>query len=387
MSFSILALVLSLFALLPSVYSSKAVLSGGYVDSLNADVYNAFINQASPNGRAPYIGVVTAGTTLEVAQSTADSIISQLRDIYGVRNVEWLPYHPDDGTTCSSTRWNSMLNSMTGIYFNGGDSQMLLDCFQPNGRTSSALSIILSRYSNGSLAVYGSSAGALVMQSNPFLKIQDSWNALVYGPNYIGAGGFGIFNHGFLDVHFSTRGRHGAFARLIYDFRSYGTIGFGIDQDTAIVMDNENSFRVAGTGAVYIFDVGSAIKGSTSSSNHGRWAVRNIRVFYLTAGDRYYFNTGMISFASGKKVNAGNNVSAKYTADIFSDNAFTSLSTRFFNANRSTSTYGYTSELYPRYRVNLFKKSNSRSYVRKTNGVSKMSYANLYIDIYCMSNC
>jgi len=264
---------------------------------------------------------------------------------------------------------------------------MILDCFQPNGRASSALSIIRSRYRSNSLAVYGSSAGALVMQDNPFLKIQDSWNALVYGPNYIKSGGFGIFNHGFLDVHFSTRGKHGAFARLIYDLRSYGTIGFGIDQDTAMVMDNENSFRVAGTGAVYIIDVGSATKGSTSSSNNGRWAVRNVKVFYLTAGDRYYFNSRTIAFASGKRANAGNYVYAKYTADIFSSNMFTYLSRGFFNANRSTSTYGYTSELYPRYRINFFKKSNSRSYVGTVNGVSKMSYANLYIDIYCMRNC
>ena len=386
-SLSFLILFLAFLTLIPSAYSGKAVLSGGYVSSRNADVYEAFINQATPNGRAPYIGVVTAGTTLEIARSTANSIISQLKYIWGVKNVEWLPYHPDNGTTCRSTRWNSKLNSMTGIYFNGGDSQMLLDCLQPNGRSSSALSIIRSRYRSNNLAIYGSSAGALVMQDNPFLKIQDSWNALVYGPRYIRSGGFGLFNHGFLDVHFSTRGKHGAFARLIYDLRSYGTIGFGIDQDTAMVMNDDYSFKVVGKGAVYIIDVGQAIKGSTSSSNNGRWAVRNVKVFYLTAGDRYYFRSRNIYFASGKKLNAGNYVWAKYSADIFSQEMFTYLSRGFFNANRASRTYGYTTEINPRYRIDFRKKSNSKSYVGRVNGVSKMSYVNLYIDIYCMTNC
>jgi len=381
-----LILLLSLLALIPSAFSGKAVLSGGYVSSRNADIYQAFINQASPRGRAPYIGVITAGNTLESARSTANSLISQLRNIYGVRNVEWLPYHPESGNSCSSTTYNSKLRSMTGIFFNGGDTQQILNCFYPNGRTTSALSIIRSRYNSGGLAVYGSSAGALVMQGNPFLKIQDSWNALVRGPNYYGNGGFNLFRHGFLDVHFSTRGKQGAFTRLIYDLRSYGRIGFGIDEDTAIVMDNENSFRVAGTGGVYIIDVGSAYRGSAYAVNNGRWAIRNVRVFYLTAGDRYNFNTKTITF-SGKRRNSGNNVSARSSSDIFSNNMFTSITRGFFNANRSTQTYGVTSEIRPRYRINFFKRANSRSYVGRVNGVSKLSYGNLFMDIYCNRNC
>jgi len=225
------------------------------------------------------------------------------------------------------------------------------------------------------------------MQGNPFLRIQDSWNALVRGPSYIRSGGFNIFTHGFLDAHFTARGKHGAFTRLIYDLKEHGTIGFGIDQNTAIVMNDENSFRVAGTGGVYIIDVGSATRGSDYASNNGRWAIKNVRVFYLTAGDRYYFRSRNIYYASGKRRNEGNYVWAKYSADIFSREMFTLLSRGFFNANRATRTYGYTSELNPRYRVDFFKRSNSYSMVGNVNGVSKMSYANLYIDIYCMTNC
>jgi len=383
----LLCISLIVFAITaPLAQCGKAVLAGGEVDNYNSEIYDAFISQASPNGATPYIGVITAGTSLDIAESTANLIISELKNIYGLKNVVWLPYHPDNGTTCNSTAWNSELNSMTGLYFNGGNSEPMIDCFLPDGYVSPALSIMRSRYASSSLALYGSSAGTVILQANPVLQIQDSWNALVYGPIYASRG-MSIFNHGFLDVHFSTRGRHGAFTRLIWDKKTYGTMGFGIDQNTAMVMQDENSFTVAGTAGVYMIDVSVATAGSAYAVNNGRWALENVRVFYLTDGDSYNFNTRTITLARGKAKNAGNDVYAKYSADIFSDDMFTLLTTGFFNASLSTSTYGYTTETDPRYRINFRKTSISSSYVGTVNGVSKMSYVYLYMDIYCSENC
>jgi len=379
--------IFAIFILFPlPTQCGKAVLAGGLVSNYNYAVYDAFISQASPSGKTPYIGVITAGTSLDIAKSTANDIIAELKGIYGLKNVVWLPYHPENGTTCTSTAWNSALDSMTGLYFNGGNSEPMIDCFLPNGKVTSALSIMKTRYASGSLALYGSSAGTVIFQTTPVLQIQDSWNALVYGPIYASQG-FSIFPHGFLDVHFSTRGRIGAFTRLIYDKKSLATIGFGVDQDTAMVLSSDTSFSVVGTAGVYIIDVGSAVKGSTSTTNKNQWAIRSVRVHYLTSGDGYNYGTKVITLARGKTRNLGKKVSATYSNDIFADSSFTTIAKSLFASSTATSTYGITSEIDPEYRVNLRKTSVSEAFSGTINGVAYTSFINLYIDIYCYKNC
>jgi len=384
---NIIKLLLVLAIALPFSQAAKLVLAGGGVASTNAEIYNAFIDLASPNGKTPYIGVITAGVSLEIAESTARSIISIFKNRYGVQNIEWLPFHVDNGTTCTSTALNAKIRSMTGIYFNGGNTGPMLDCFYPGGVPTSPLTTIKSRVASDDLAIFGSSAGTLVLQDNPFLMIQDSWSALSKNIAFYRNGGFGIFNQGFLDVHFNTRAKQGAFSRLIYDQRTHGSVGYGIDEDTAMLITTDANFRVIGTGSVYVFDVDYAKAGSTKASNNGRWALQDIKVIKLTRGDRYTYKGKAILFGSGKPRNYGNAVYAKYSADIFSSNMFSTLTVGFFNANLSTTAYGYTSETNPRYRLDFKKKSTSRMYKGTVNGALLTSYMSMYMDIYCFQNC
>jgi len=365
-----------------SYANSKAVLAGGAVSISNADVYEAFVKQASPSGKSSYVGVITAGTDYSIAKSTANDIISILRYRYGIKKAVWLPFHEDNGRSCTSTSYNSIINSLTGIFFNGGDTGPILDCFLPNGKSTSATSLIRSRYNSGSLAVFGSSAGSIVLQKTPVLQIQDSWNALVNGPRYVAQAGLGIFTKGFFDAHFSTRGRMGVFTRNIWD--KGGSIGFGVDQDTAMVMDTTSSFTVTGVAGVFIVDVSDAIKGSLYSSNKNRWALRNVKVSYLTSGDGYTFSSNSVKISTSKSRFTGStNSAAKYSSDIFSTDGFTTITTGLFRSKTSTKTYGLTTETKPQYRLDFTKKSDSRAYISG----SKISYVNLYMDIYCVKNC
>jgi len=360
----------------------KAVLAGGAVSWKNEDIYDQFVRMASPSGRSSYIGIITAGTSYSIAKRTANDIGNQLRIKYGIDKTEWLPYHLSNGNSCTSSAYNDKIRQMTGIYINGGDTAPLLNCLKKNGLITSGLSTIRSRYRSGNLAVFGSSAGALVMQSNPIPGTKSSYSSLTGGSQYFKNGGYGIFTHGFVEVHFTNRGRVGALTRLIQDLRRDSTIGFGIDQNTAMIMNGENSFKVAGNEGIYVIDVSGATKGSDHSSNKNRWAIRNVKVAYLTDGDSFSFGSRTVTFASNKRKVRETGVPAKTSSNIFASGAFTSVTTSLLKS-RSETTIADTSQSNPEYRFDFHETSNSVAY----SSGSRLSYRGLLMDIYCLRNC
>jgi len=377
--------ILCIFAsLFPITFCGLAVLAGGDVGGTLVEIYQAFIEQASRGGRKPYIGVITAGVTWSTAQSIANGIVYRFKSVYGVENVEWLPFHVSNGNICTSSSLNSKLRSMTGIYINGGDTELITDCLFPNGRITSALSVIQDRYHSNSLAVFASSAGVLALQSDSIIGPRESWSAIHYGASYDSLGGFDLFSYGFLDVHFSQRGRQVRLIRLTLDRRQESTKGFGIDESTAMVVDG-GRFKVIGANAVYIVHVNEA-----SIISGKRFAVNSVKVSRLTDGDSYSFNTGTITWGSSKSTltsSRQSNVSARTSSDLFSPNMFATISTGLFKSKISASTFGLTSEVYPKYRVSMRKTSTSGGAIGTRNGLDVVSYRNMYADISCYSNC
>jgi cyanophycinase len=55
-----------------------------------------------------------------------------------------------------------------------------------------------------------------------------------------------------IDQHFAERGRIGRLLAAVAHNPRY--LGVGIDEDTAIVMDESKCFKVIGSGAVYVID-------------------------------------------------------------------------------------------------------------------------------------
>jgi len=367
---------------IPFAKSGKAVIAGGAVTWGNNDINREFARLASPRGRTSYVGVITAGVSLGIARSTANDIGNQLRRRYGIQKTEWLPFHRFNGNSCTSSAYNSKIRQMTGIYINGGDTQAIVNCLRRNGMVTSGLSTIRSRYRSGSLAVFGSSAGALVMQSGPIPGTRSSFSSLTRGPDYIRNGGMSLFNQGFIGVHFTNRGRVGHLTRMVQDLRGTSTIGFGVDQNTAMIMNGERSFRVEGTQGVYVIDVRNAVRGSTHASNRGRWAIRNVRVSYLTDGDSFNFGSRTVSFAGNKSRVRETGVAARRSGNIFASGAFTSVTTSLFRS-RAETTIGETSQSRPEYRFDFRETANSVAYASG----SRLSYRGLLMDIYCIRNC
>jgi len=380
----ILNILLILSLLSPFAFCGLAVFAGGDVGATASDIYQSFVELATPSSKAAYIGVITAGSTWGTAKSIAQGIVYRLKNIYGAANVEWLPFHTSNGNICTSSSLNDKLRSMTGLYFNGGETDMILDCLYPNGRVTSALSVIQSRYNSEDLAVFASSAGVLAMSSRSVIEDRESWGSIHYGSLVDGNGGFNLFSFGFLDVHFTERGRQGRLIRTVVDRTSESTKGFGIDESTAMVIEGSR-FTVAGTKGVYIIHANEMTKFSGK-----RFKVENVKVSRLTKGDMYNFGSGTITWASYKSTltsSRQNNVSATMSSNIFSAGTFATIANGLFKSRLSSSTYGLTSETYPKYRVDMRKTSSSSGAIGVKDGIEQISYKNMYVDIECYQNC
>lgn len=153
---------------MPLTQAGKLILAGDNIDDNNGEIYNTFINLASPGSKNPYIGVITTGAeTYSIAKDSGENIANRLRNEYGIGSVEWLPFHTNRSGSCNSDSLVAKLRSMTGIWINGGNMDRLISCFLANDKVSKALSVIRQRFNSNDLAVLGSSAGAAVLSSVP----------------------------------------------------------------------------------------------------------------------------------------------------------------------------------------------------------------------------
>jgi cyanophycinase len=121
------------------------------------------------------------------------------------------------------------------VFFTGGSQGRLLAAF--NG--TSALQLIFQRYEHN-LSVAGTSAGTVIM----------SEVMLTGDPDDPYDRGFALLNKMILDMHFLTRNRQERLLKALSDHP--GFIGIGIDEGTAILVEN-GRFTVIGDSSVFVY--------------------------------------------------------------------------------------------------------------------------------------
>ncbi len=175
------------------------------------------------------------------------------------------------------------IQNATGIFISGG-SQMRLPAIIGGTPVEAA---ILDAYQRG-VIISGTSAGAAVMP-----KVMIAYGK--GGPTPREgiaqfAPGLGLTDTIVFDQHFRQRDRLG---RLIYLIAAHpGLLGVGVDENTAAIVEDEESITVAGTGAVTIVD-GSGIESTdvADAKKGGPVAVSNVRIHILTAGCSYHITS------------------------------------------------------------------------------------------------
>ena len=308
-----------LLALLPVTgYSAgPLILVGGGLKDDNTAIYQRLIQLAGGNGQAR-IGVITAASipesddpdagTADAANSKANGeFYAQLLETYGAADAQWIPIDLDQISNNSNPQVVAQINSMTGFFFGGGDQSRLTQTLQTATRADSpALAAIRARHNAGAVLA-GTSAGTAIMVQGPMVTGGESYDGLRYGvyntPSgddlaYDMQGGFGFFNYGLLDTHFSERGRQGRIVRLAD--HTQVPFAFGVDENTALLVQNNATLgqvemEVIGENGVFIFDLRNKERGTGSS-----YALYDVLGSYLTAGDRYRPVTGQFVIASGK---------------------------------------------------------------------------------------
>jgi cyanophycinase len=177
-----------------------------------------------------------------------------------------------------------ILEGATGVFFTGGDQLKITSQLGDTPMYSRVQEI----YEAGGV-IAGTSAGASAM-SETMLVANNGEASYRIKSALLMAPGLGFAQDMLIDQHFAERGR---MARLIGAVtQSPRVLGVGIDEDTAIIVEHNRSFRVLGAGAVYVVD------GSTSSySNIGEEdSDRTLSSFGLTVhmmsqGDRFDLET------------------------------------------------------------------------------------------------
>ncbi|HEY0459674.1 MAG TPA: cyanophycinase [Pyrinomonadaceae bacterium] len=141
---------------------------------------------------------------------------------------------------------DALLDGVTGVFITGGDQMRLVSIL---GGTLFAQKL-RQMVSETELVLAGTSAGAAGMSTSMIVRGESTphpqKNSVRLSP------GLGFLKNIIIDQHFTERGR---ISRLItaVSYNPYN-LGIGIDENTAIILDNEGILEVFGAGTVTIVD-------------------------------------------------------------------------------------------------------------------------------------
>jgi cyanophycinase len=184
-----------------------------------------------------------------------------------------------------------LLDGVTGIWFGGGDQVLLAKALRGT-KTERAMH---ERYAAGAV-IGGTSAGAAVMSAamitgderRPGGDRPDTTSGFmtIARDNIIVADGFAFLDDAIVDQHFLRRKRHNRLMSLVIERAPH--LGVGIDESTAIVVEPDGRWRVAGASAAVVYDA----RRSATTSPGTTLGATGIVVHVLPAGSRFDPRTG-----------------------------------------------------------------------------------------------
>jgi len=166
-----------------------------------------------------------------------------------------------------------------GIFFTGGDQLRITSQL---GDTP-IYQLITQRYADGCM-IAGTSAGAAAMPDTMIIggpgDESNQISSLSMAP------GLGLIKGVVIDSHFAERGRMGRLLGAVA--QNPRNLGLGIDESTAIVVEDGERFTVIGSGAVYIVD-GTGISYSSLSEDNaeGVLNITDVKLHVLGEGEGF----------------------------------------------------------------------------------------------------
>ncbi len=157
--------------------------------------------------------------------------------------VEASPTAPLDAE--KRAKFVKQLNEATGVYFTGGDQNRIMDVLKDE----ELLKMLREKYSSG-IPFGGTSAGAAVM-SDPMMT-GDADLKILDGSKVGVRKGLGLIPNVIFDQHFLVRQRHNRLLGLVMVHPNM--LGIGIDEDTAVLVQDNRHLQVIGSTQVMFID-------------------------------------------------------------------------------------------------------------------------------------
>lgn len=172
-----------------------------------------------------------------------------------------------------------ILTNAKVVFFTGGDQLRITSQIGD----SPVYQCMQELYQNGTI-IAGTSAGAAAMPATMLVSGAGDESSRISALGM--APGLGLLSQVVIDSHFAERGRIGRLLGAVA--QNPKNLGVGIDEDTAIVVEQEKKLRVIGSGAVYIVD-GSTISYSSLSEEQpeGVLSIYDVRLHVLGDGDHF----------------------------------------------------------------------------------------------------
>jgi cyanophycinase len=173
-----------------------------------------------------------------------------------------------------------VLEDATVVFFTGGGQLRITTLF---GGTELCERVQEFYRRGGTIA--GTSAGASVM-SDTMLVSGNGDESHRVGSKLLMAPGLGYIKDVIVDQHFAERGRIGRLLGAVAQNPRF--LGIGLDENTAIVVEEEVRFRVIGEGAAYVVDGRGVTSTNLTDEDTDRAAsIFNVRLHVLSQGDEF----------------------------------------------------------------------------------------------------
>lgn len=217
----------------------QLVIIGGAEDkSGDCTVLREFVRRAG--GVNARIVVMTVAT--ELPREVGDDYLRVFERL-GVEDVRIVD--TVEREDASSSTYLEAIEKVSGVFFTGGNQARITSVL----KDTEIHKLLHKRLSEG-LVIGGTSAGAAMMpdmmivegdsETNPRIEIVEMEPGMAFLPGVV------------IDQHFAQRGRIGRLLSAVA--QQPVNLGFGIDENTAVVVNN-NQFEVVGEGAVTVIDV------------------------------------------------------------------------------------------------------------------------------------
>lgn len=299
------------------------VIVGGALDEGNAEVFEAFIDAAGGPGARFAILPTASGYPAGSAQGFAEALAAYGVDPANIVRVDLAVVNDPETETVNESAWAgnasdpdeiAKIEAADAIWFTGGDqARIAAALIEDDGRDTPMLATLRARLADGAV-IGGTSAGAAMM--SPVMIVRgETLTALLEEPLGLADGaeapetgrlvlarGLGFFPYGLTDQHFGERARLGRLARAVMAAPDGLRMGFGVDENTALVVDlGDDSLSVLGAGSVTIIDGRAA----SAAALGGAARIEGLALHLMSDGDRLDLADGAFTVPDYKQATVG----------------------------------------------------------------------------------